>query len=91
MFCVDRWDYQKGHFFLSEFDMQDTNDIQLLTTGRIAELLGQPTERVCYVLSTRQIRHAARAGQVRLFNRDAFEQVQRELSKLDAKREVANA
>jgi hypothetical protein len=60
----------------------------LLTSGRIAALLGVPTGRVLHVLATRaDIRPAALAGRVRLYDRDALARVRHEVSAIDARRE----
>ncbi len=60
---------------------------QLLTSGRIAVETGQPLHRVEYVLATRpHIQPAARAGNLRLYNRTAVAQVRHELNAIDARR-----
>ena len=60
---------------------------QLLTPGRIATELSEPLHRVQYVLLTRpHIRPRARAGILRLFDRDALAMVRHELNAIDAKR-----
>jgi hypothetical protein len=59
----------------------------LLTPGRIAHELGAPLPRVLYVLSTRRhISPAARAGTLRLYDREAVAQIRHELSSIDAQR-----
>jgi len=66
--------------------MQDTT-VQLLTIGRIAEILGVPVHRVGYVLQTRpHICPSARAGVVRLFDNRALAQIRHELTAIDARR-----
>ena len=48
----------------------------LRTVGVLATEVGEPLHRVLYVLRTRpQIRPAARAGRLRLYDSDAVEQV----------------
>jgi hypothetical protein len=59
----------------------------LLTPGRIAQRLGEPIHRVLHVLATRQhIRPLARAGTLRLYDREAIAQVRHELNAIDARR-----
>ena len=65
--------------------MEDT--VQLLTPGRIADLLGQPIYRVAYILRTRpHIKPSAKAGNVRLYDRQALAQVRHEVNAIDARR-----
>ncbi len=60
---------------------------QLITPGVIAESLGVPLHRVLHVLRTRRhIRHAARAGTLRLFDRQAVAMIRHELNAMDARR-----
>ena len=59
----------------------------LLTPGRIADELGVSLQRVLYVLATRRhIAPAARAGTLRLYDREALAQVRHELTAIDARR-----
>jgi hypothetical protein len=59
----------------------------LMTPGRIAERLGVPLPRVLYILSTRpHIQPSARAGCLRLFDRQAVAQILHELNAIDARR-----
>lgn len=59
----------------------------LLTPGRMADELGVPLPRVLYVLATRpHVRPAARAGTIRLFDREALARVRHELNAIDARR-----
>lgn len=59
----------------------------LLTPGRIAAELGAPLSRVLYVLATRRhITPAARAGTLRLYQRDTLAMVRHELHSIDARR-----
>lgn len=61
---------------------------KLLTAGRIAEAVNAPLHRVLRILATRpHIRPAARAGTLRLYERDAIAQVRHELSAIDARRQ----
>ena len=60
---------------------------RMLTPGIIAREIGQPLSRVLYVLRTRQHIHAtARAGTLRLYDRQAVAQVRHELNAIDARR-----
>jgi hypothetical protein len=59
----------------------------LLTPGRIADELGASLQRVLYVLSTRRhILPAARAGTIRLYDRQALALIRHELNAIDARR-----
>ena len=59
----------------------------LLTPGRIAAELAAPLHRVQYILLTRpHIRPRARAGILRLFDREAVAMVRHELNAIDAKK-----
>ena len=59
----------------------------LLTAGRIAAESGIPLGRVQYILSTRpHIRPVARAGTLRLFDRQAISQVRYEANLIAARR-----
>ena len=59
----------------------------LLTTGRLAMVLGEPLHRVLHVLRTREhIRPSARAGTLRLYSRDAVALIRHELNTIDARR-----
>jgi hypothetical protein len=61
--------------------------VRLNTVGRIANRLGQPINRVEYVLRTRShISPSAFAGRVRLYNERAVAMVRYELNKIDALR-----
>ena len=58
---------------------------RLITPGVIAADLSEPLHRVLYVLRTRQhIRPAARAGQLRLYDREALALVRHELNAMVA-------
>jgi len=60
----------------------------LLTPGRIASELGVPLSRVVYILATRpHIRPAARAGILRLYERQAIAYVRYELNLMNARRQ----
>ena len=62
-------------------------EAQLLTPGRIARELAQPLHRIQYVLLTRpHIKPRARAGILRLFDRQAVAMVRHELNAIDAKK-----
>ncbi len=60
---------------------------KLVTIGVIAEEIGSTVERVRRVLYTRRhIRPAAYAGTVRLFQREAIQQVRQEIDAIDARK-----
>jgi hypothetical protein len=60
---------------------------KLITAGVIAAELHVPLHRVLHVLGTREhIRPAARAGTLRLFDRQAVAMVRHELNAIDARR-----
>jgi len=57
------------------------------TPGVLATILGEPLHRVLYVLRTRlHIRPAARAGRLRLYDRDSLALIRHELNAMDARR-----
>ena len=59
----------------------------LRTPGVVARDLGEPLHRVVYVLrSRRHIRPAARAGRLRLYDREAVALIRHELNAIDARR-----
>ena len=59
---------------------------RLRTPGVIATELGKPLHRVLYVLRTRiYITPIARAGQTRLYDREAVAMVRHELNVIDAR------
>jgi hypothetical protein len=61
---------------------------RLITPGVIAAEVNAPLHRVLHILATRpHIRPAARAGTLRLYERDAIAQVRHELSAMDARRQ----
>ncbi len=53
---------------------------QLATVGLIARSLGVPVSRVQYIVLTRGIRPAARAGTLRLFDTAAERQIEEALN-----------
>ena len=59
------------------------------TLGKIAADLGVAPHRVDYVIRTRRIREAARAGRFRLYDREAFEAIREELDAIDRRQGVA--
>ena len=60
---------------------------KLRTAGVLASDLDEPLHRVLYVLRTRpHIRPAARAGQLRLYDREAVALIRHELDAMDAQR-----
>ena len=63
------------------------NPPALTTPGVIARELGVPLHRVLHVLATREhIRPAAKAGTLRLYDRQAVAMVRHELNAIDARR-----
>ena len=59
---------------------------KLLTPGRIADALGVPLHRVQHVLATRsRIQPSARAGRLRLFDKAAVKEIERELAAIDGR------
>ena len=66
--------------------MIETQEVRLRTPGVIASELSQPLHRVLHILSTRDhIRPVARAGTLRLYDREAVALVRHELSAIDAR------
>lgn len=60
---------------------------RLITSGVIAGELSAPLHRVLRVLATRKhIQPAARAGTLRLYERNAIAKVRHELNAIDARR-----
>jgi hypothetical protein len=60
---------------------------QLITPGVIAGELHAPLHRVLHILRTRaHIRPAARAGTLRLYDKQALAMVRHELNAIDARR-----
>lgn len=58
----------------------------LRTPGVMAGELGVPVHRVVYILATRpHIRPAARAGRLRLYDRDALAMLRHEINRIDAR------
>ena len=61
---------------------------QMLTAGKIAEAVNAPLHRVLRILATRpHIKAAARAGTLRLYDREAITLVRHELNTIDARRQ----
>lgn len=67
-------------------DHMDDSPPAVRTTGKMAADLGVPKHRVEYVIRSRGIRESARAGQFRLYGRDAFRAVADALDAIDARR-----
>ncbi len=62
---------------------------KLITPGVIAKQLREPLHRVLNVLATRpHIQPSARAGTLRLYDRQAVAMVRHELNAIDARREA---
>ena len=63
---------------------------KLRTPGVLATDLDEPLHRVLYVLRTRRhIAPSARAGQLRLYDREAVALIRHELNAIDARRDDA--
>jgi hypothetical protein len=58
----------------------------LPTVGEIARRLGQPVHRIEYVVRSRQIAPAGRAGGLRIFTEDVVEQIAAVLSSMDRRK-----
>ena len=68
--------------------MTDSPVARLRTPGVLAADLDVPLHRVMYVLRTRaHITPSARAGQLRLYDREAVALIRHELNAIDARRE----
>ena len=68
--------------------MPKVSEPRLLSPGVIARELKVPLHRVITVLDTRpHIRPLARAGIIRLYDRDAVAMVRHELNAIDARRD----
>ncbi len=61
---------------------------QLHTVGLIAENLGVPVHRVEYVLRTRNIKPAHRAGALRIFTLEQVDRIAEEIESIDTCREL---
>ena len=60
---------------------------QLRTPGVIATELGEPLHRILHILSARpHIRPQARAGTLRLYDKEAVAMIRHELNAIDARR-----
>lgn len=60
---------------------------RLLTIGEIASKLGVPVHRVGYVIRTRAIAPAGRAGIARVFSDSDLSQIESELNRIESDRE----
>ena len=58
-----------------------------LTIGEIARRLGHPPHRVEYVIDSRGIRPASRAGHIRVFTEADLSRIASELRRIDEERE----
>ncbi len=68
--------------------MTDRSVARLRTPGVLAAELGVPLHRVEYVLQSRpHIQPSARAGRLRLYDREALALIRHELNAIDARRE----
>lgn len=64
-----------------------TTEPKMMTPGVMAEQLGVRLHRVLHVLATRDhIQPLARAGTLRLYDREALASVRHELNAIDARR-----
>lgn len=73
--------------------MSGTEDVpRLRTAGVIARELGEPLHRVLYVLRTRPlIRPVARAGRLRLYDRQAVALIHNVLTVIDTRKGLSGA
>ena len=60
---------------------------QLLTVGMIAKELGCPVHRVNYILRSRDIRPAARAGNLGVYQRSDVDRIASEIRRIDRERQ----
>ena len=60
---------------------------KLLTVGEITRRLNEPAHRVEYVIRSRNIREAGRAGAYRVFTEADCEYIRHELARIDRERE----
>ncbi len=68
--------------------MTDRLVARLRTPGVLAADLDVPLHRVLYILQTRDhIKPSARAGRLRLYDREAIALIRHELNAIDARRE----
>ncbi len=68
--------------------MTDRPVAKLRTPGVLAADLDVPLHRVVYILQTRDhIKPSARAGRLRLYDREAVALIRHELNAIDARRE----
>ena len=68
--------------------MTDRPVARLRTPGVLATDRAVPLHRVLYILQTRDhIKPSARAGQLRLYDREAIALIRHELNAIDARRE----
>ena len=58
----------------------------LNTVGELAAKVGAPLHRIEYILTSRDIRPAARVGNYRMFDERGVEQVRHELRRIDRER-----
>lgn len=64
---------------------------KLRTPGVVARELGEPLHRVAYILRTRPfIRPAARAGRLRLYDREAVAMIRHAMNAMDARKGVGH-
>jgi len=59
-----------------------------LTVGEIARRLGCPLHRVEYLIRSRHIRPASRAGLLRVFSPEDMRRIASDLNRMDSKREA---
>lgn len=63
-----------------------TTPFRLLSLGDIAQLLGESKARVAYIIDSRGIKPAGRAGIVRVFGEDAVDRIRTELRRIDQRK-----
>lgn len=66
-------------------------DNKALTIGHIAARCGVPIHRVEYVVKTRDIRPACRAGLARIFDESAADRIESEIRRIEAGRSAGGA
>ena len=57
---------------------------KLMTTGTIAQILGETRQRIQWIVATRNIKPQARAGMYRLYDQRTLHQIHAEIDKIDA-------
>jgi len=71
--------------------MSPTTTTPVPTVGEIARRLGESLHRIEYVIRSRNIRPAGRAGHVRIFDETDVAHIADELRQIDARQELVPA